>query len=408
LIHFYKRKMAVEKKAPGINLETSEVFETSSLCEADQHYFNTEESSDSIKTIHITTSQAFGRFKGTFVDNSIVDFSDTIRNSRRKGYIVWKGNEENGEEETPFKKYQRLNCEIRELLEEVKEAQGKNGAVAETGSLEALSAQVDLLHKHLLEMRLDDVLGKQTEELMTNPQAAYRQKLLTELNEIKSMKVGDRSSDTNNTQATNKVNYSLMLKPDTSRLQAQASLHHLTSRITALENVLGDNDEDLSILSMETGKKTLSEAASLLSAKTTILQPKNLDHIEGRLAVLQQKLNSEEERPPPEGEEEEQHQRNLDKVRHLANISGKSEEWAHEIPDLIDRMEALSPLHEQAAEISESILQLETVQKQLLLQTSNNFSLLKEIEKKFETNLSSIEKNFDSLQTRIDAVKAKK
>jgi len=400
----------VEKKtAPGINLETSEVFETSALCEADQHYFNTEENSDSIKTIHITTSQAFGRFKGAFVDNSIVDFSDTIRNSRRKGYIVWKGNEEDGAEETPFKKYQRLNCEIRELIDEVKEAQGKKDGVAETGSLETLSTQVDLLHKHLLEMRLDEVLGKETEDLMTNPQAAYRQNLLTELAKMETMKVGERSNDNSNTQATSKMNYSLLLKPDTSRLQAQAAVHHLTSRITALEKVLGENEEDFSILSMETGKKTLCEATSLLSAKTTILQPKNLDHIEGRLAVLQQKLTTTtESQAGTTTEEEEEQQRNQEKVRHLAAVCSKSDEWADEIPDLIDRMEALSPLHEQAAEMSESMLQLETVQKQLLTQTSNNLSLLKEIENKFQANLTSIEKNFDSLQSRIDAVNGHK
>jgi len=403
---------STQNKKPGINLETSEVFETSSLCEADQHYFNTEETSDSVKTINVTTSQAFGRFKGSFVDNRRVDFSDTIRNSRRKGYIVWKGNEDDGKEETPFKKYQRLNCEIRELMDEVKEAGSKNEPVSGAGSLESLSVQVDLLHKHLLQMRLEDVLGKDTEQLMTDPQAAYKQKLLAEMKGIEDMKIVDRSSDTNNIQAASKLNYSLWLKPETSRLQAQAAVHLLTSRITDLEKVLGDNEEDISILSMETGKKTLSEATSSLSAKTTILQPKILDHIEGRLAVLQQKLNNEAQTkaasaPAAATDDAEEQLRNEEKIRHLAATSAKSDQLADDVPDLIDRMEALNPLHAQASEMSESILELETVQKQLLTQTSNNLTLLKQIEKKFKENLTSIEANFDSLQTRVDAVKAK-
>jgi len=113
------------KGGPGINLDTCEVFESSDLTEADQHYFPVEETTDSIETIHITTSQAFGRFKGAYVDNDTVDFSDSIRNSRRKGYIAWKGEENTEEEETPVKKYQRLNCEIRELIDEIKEVKDK-------------------------------------------------------------------------------------------------------------------------------------------------------------------------------------------------------------------------------------------------------------------------------------------
>jgi hypothetical protein len=32
------------------------------------------------------------------------------------GYIAWKGEKEENREETPVKKYQRLNCEVRHIL----------------------------------------------------------------------------------------------------------------------------------------------------------------------------------------------------------------------------------------------------------------------------------------------------
>jgi hypothetical protein len=32
------------------------------------------------------------------------------------GYIAWKGEKEENKEETPVKKYQRLNCEVRHIL----------------------------------------------------------------------------------------------------------------------------------------------------------------------------------------------------------------------------------------------------------------------------------------------------
>jgi len=389
--------------APGINLETCEVFESSDLTEADQHYFPVEESSESIETIHVTTSQAFGRFKGAFVDNKTVDFSDSIRNSRRKGYITWKGEENVDKEETPIKKYQRLNCEIRELMDEIKEAKDGKDHDLESGTLESLSGQVEILHKHLLELRLEEVLGKEVLETMTDPQAAAHQRLISHLSGIKSFKVEGRNSAVSNTQGSEKLNYSLLLKPENARLQSKANVNRLAARISALERMIGENQEDLSILSMETGRKTLTDAVAVLTAKTTVLEPKNLDHIEGRLAVLQQKLSREDPKgcePVEDGDRE--------KIKDLVKVSQKSDDWSAEVPDLIDRMEALSPLHNQAAELSKSILELESIQKQLLIQTSNNASLLKEIEKKFADNLTSIQKNFDNLQERIDAVNARK
>jgi hypothetical protein len=49
----------------------------------------------------------------------------------------------------------------------------------------------------------------------------------------------------------------------------------------ALERCLGPQAEEASILAAETGKKTLTEAVAVLSAKTALLEPKNLDLFEG-------------------------------------------------------------------------------------------------------------------------------
>jgi len=395
-----------ETKGPGINLETSDVYETSDLPEADQHYFGGDETTDSVETLHVSTNEAFGRFKGAFVDNKTVDFSDRIRVSRRKGYIVWKG-EEQVEDETPVKKYQRINCEIRELIEEIVEARSTSQHSQEKTTLENLAGQVEILHKHLLEMRLEDVLGKETLDTLTDPQAALRERLVSELNEIQSMRVGT-NQDAANTKGSDgggaggpagQLNYNLLLKPETAKLQSESAVIRLANRISLLEKVIGENSEDFSILSMETGRKTLTDAVSVLSSKTTLLEPKNLDHIEGRLAALQQKLGQEEFKTEPVENEKN------DVIRELAGLDAKAGALVAEVPDVIDRMEALNPLHSQAAELSQSIVELEAVQKQLVVQLSNNSSLLKEIEKRFKTNLANIEKNFDSLNLRIEAIK---
>ncbi|XP_023336967.1 dynactin subunit 2-A [Eurytemora carolleeae] len=388
-------------KGPGIDLENSDVFETSEQTEADQHYFpETDESSASIETIHVSTNEAFGRFKGSLVDTASVDFSDRIRNTRRKGYIVWKGEDENKKEETVVQKYQRLNAEVRELSEDIQEAQRNKDSSLETGTLESLSSQVELLHKHLVEIRLEQVLGKETLETMTDPEAAVRKRLLSQLNQMKDIQVELRAADNANTKSSARFNYNLMMKPSTSRLQAQSGIARLSARIGALEKLIGDNPEDLSVLNMETGRKSLTEAVSVLSSKTTILEPKNLDHIEGRLAVLHQKLDNEGEQSVEEDKTA------MDKIKELVKLSDKSTQWAAEIPDILDRMEALSPLHTEAADLTQSLLELETVQTQLLTQLSNNSTLLKEIENKFQENLTNIERNFDNIDSRVKAIQA--
>ena len=62
----------------------------------------------------------------------------------------------------------------------------------------------------------------------------------------------------------------------------------------------------------------------------------------GRLAVLQQKVDED-------GDEsvEVVDSMTRDKMMELVKLSDKSTQWAAEIPDILDRMEALSPLHAQ-------------------------------------------------------------
>ena len=50
-------------------------------------------------------------FPGSYIDSKTVDFSEKLRNDRKQGYtVVWTG-EPKKEEETPLKKYKRINCE---------------------------------------------------------------------------------------------------------------------------------------------------------------------------------------------------------------------------------------------------------------------------------------------------------
>jgi len=381
---------------PGFSTESIDVYETSDLPEADQHLHQNEETTDSIETISISANEAFGRFKGAYIDSSEVDFSDKLRSSRRKGYnVVWIG-EPSHDKESAVKKYQRLNCEIRELLEEMNTVKADTEGVTDS-TMENMTSQLRLMHKQLLELRLEDVLGEETVHTMTDPQAAARSKLLSQLEQLKTVGTTPCSKD-----AFNSPTYSLYIKDSTSTLGEGALLSSLSTRLAVLEAAVGFSADNMSILTMETGKKNISQAVQVLSAKTTLMDPSKLDHIEGRLGALQQKLGQLQESNSSLDSE------SMAKLDHMLTKVERSKQMSTTIPDVIVRMESLQHLHTQAVEMTRDILELETVQSQLSVQLGNNRRLLTDTKEKFSTNLASINQNFSSLFERIEKIKGKK
>ena len=77
-------------KAPGFQAEAIDVYETSDLPEADQHMLAADlDTEDAVEILPITANEAFGRFKGAYLDSKTVDFSDKLRNDRRQGIVTW-------------------------------------------------------------------------------------------------------------------------------------------------------------------------------------------------------------------------------------------------------------------------------------------------------------------------------
>merc|ERR1712042_195373 len=109
---------------------------------------------------------------------------------------------------------------------------------------------------------MGDVLGEEIMHTMTDPQAAARKKLLSQLEELKSV-----GGTYNKNIDKDSPSYSLFIKQSTTALEEGAMLSSLSSRLAVLE----------------TGKKNMSQAVQVISAKTTLMDPSKLDHIEGRL-----------------------------------------------------------------------------------------------------------------------------
>jgi len=383
----------------GFKMEAIDVFETSDLPEVDQHMFSSADSDphDNVEILPITTNEAFGRFKGSYIDSKTVDFSEKLRKERRQGYtVVWTG-EPDRAEQTPLKKYKRINCEVRELMDDIKNCKS---AAPEEG-LDKVSVELEKLHQLLVQMRLEDVTGDQTKTLQAggDPSAA---KLLQQLSAFKASGVREDDKDKSKKEVSNQASYSLYMKGSTATKDHSSSLSSLSARIAALETAVGFTPDQLSILTMETGKKNLTGALQVLSSKTAMMDPGKLDHIEGRLGALQQKFGTVQENKSSLDSDR------LNKLDEMIVAGERTKPLYDSIPDTIARLESLQELHMEAGEFSNSLLQLDSLQTQLSLQLANNLSLLQQTKKKFENNKTNIYQNFESLFQRIEKIQKMK
>ena len=96
-------------------------------------------------------------------------------------YVCWSGELElagSGETETPVQKYQRLNCEVRELLEELDAAKEGASAKAQDGGsgaadgLTSVALKVSSLQEELTRLKLEEVLGSQVLKDLQDPQVS--------------------------------------------------------------------------------------------------------------------------------------------------------------------------------------------------------------------------------------------
>lgn len=100
-----------------------DVYETSDLPEVDQseNLYDEDPENECIERLHISAKDAFSKFRGKYLTGN-VDFSDRLSKRIRTGYDARSGEWElaaEGEKETPFQKFHRLQCETRELFEEL-------------------------------------------------------------------------------------------------------------------------------------------------------------------------------------------------------------------------------------------------------------------------------------------------
>ena len=126
----------------------------------------------------------------------------------------------------------------------------------------------------------------------------------------------------------------------------------------------------------------------------------SLEHVEGRLAALLQKLNSISEKKAALEDSEKNN-----KVAELYDMVTANQAVATALPDVVDRLDSLQALHEQALQFSKTLVQLDSLQQKLESNLSTNQKTLEETKTKFSENLGTIQKNFDTIDQRLTKLK---
>ncbi|XP_071530050.1 dynactin subunit 2 [Panulirus ornatus] len=399
---------------PGIVYDQPDIYETSDLPESEQDYTVTEggDSSNSVETLHISANDAHSHFKGKVLDATQVDFSDRISLSRRHGYdarrVEWEVAGE-GEEETVTQKYQRLKCEVNQLIEEIQAVKGSVPCGDGSVSSVDLGRQVESLHHTLLDLKLEDTLGADIVASISQPQLTLQKKLINLLESFKltglvSEKSGDVAKQDGKPPGTDAgsssaITYELYYAPEHARLNQLANAATLEKRIDHLETLIGNNPDKLSSLSAWTNHKSVVGAVQVLSARLALLEPAHLDHVEGRLHAVHTRMNSISEKKAAIEDADKQ-----SKVSELYELVKKTEALCSALPEVVDRLVSLEALHDQAMQFSGSLKQLDVAQTRLSAALHSNTDLLAGVQEKFSQNLEIIQNNIANIDARVQVL----
>ncbi|KAK2709776.1 hypothetical protein QYM36_013446 [Artemia franciscana] len=263
---------------PGIAHDQPDVYETSDLPEADQDYEFGVDTSDSIEQLHISTNESISKFRGRWLDGSKVDFSDNIAKRKKSGYIaqneLWELQAQ-GEPETPLQKFRRLQCETKELLEDLSSAKEDQ---IDGVPLPVLAGQVEELIKQLVSLKTEEVTGASF-----NTSSEAQRELLSKIQSIASSK----SEPGKEQQAV----YELFVSPEKTDSLNMSKMMELNQRLNKLETLLGADPDALARLTAQHGKKGLVGIAAHLANQAHLFEISHVDKVETRLGLVAQRLS---------------------------------------------------------------------------------------------------------------------
>uniref|UniRef100_A0A023F9R4 Putative dynamitin n=2 Tax=Triatoma infestans TaxID=30076 RepID=A0A023F9R4_TRIIF len=390
----------------GIAYDQPDVYETSDLPEVDQLRESLEEESDAVEQLNISVPDAFSKFKGHVLSSENVDFSDRLGRHKRTGYGLCSGEWElvaAGEKETPLHKYQRLKCELKELMEEI-------SSLKEDESKElpnfVIVSHLETMNRQLEELRLDKSLGTELVTNLADPQGAQIKKMLCELDKIGGIESesdqGSQGQAMSEQGQSGEVRYQVSSRPRQAQLLQSARLSDLESRVARLNSVISSSPDSLRRLCGD-GDKSLTERSRWIAGKVALLEVSQLEAIDARMTSLLAKLDQLSERSSSLQDQERDN-----KISELYDLARTMEDMSQVLPRALDRMIALETLHIQGTGFVKSLAQLEATQQALNNSCETTKEALRAVEQNFAASVKAIKANLEQVDARIKVLSEEK
>ncbi|VDN91403.1 unnamed protein product [Brugia pahangi] len=345
-----------------MSLRKEDVYETEDLPEDDQQMIEDEmNESEEIERVHIDVDSAMKRFKGRLLSTENVDFSDSIVRRKRCGYgggsyVLEVIGPYADETETLEQKFTRLNCEINDLAESLREQKVSEKPDSCVVHEEDLIAMLETLKA--LQMNKDDITTC-----------------------VQSEKKDDKTES-----AAPSAENSIM----------SGRLAVLENRINRLEQMIdgvgAGYDESMKIC-----KIPIAEAIEDLRMRVQLLHPAHVDGLHSRITQLLSKLQQVEEKKKEKCDSEFE-----DKVDKLYEMMNRWDVACTGLSSAVKRMYDLRKLHEQAEHFSKKLSQLTGIRSQLAKTMEREEMMLFDFRQQTHAALEKLGADIAKLEERIN------
>ncbi|VDL94904.1 unnamed protein product [Schistocephalus solidus] len=348
-----------------------------------------------IEQISLSVSDAHKRFENCKVDSKNADFSDDISVAGKVGYAVESSEYLSGamDQESITQRFQRLQLEVRQLMNDAEAvgAQMKQADQSEPLSASELKQMASALSKQLSALQIEDMFGPNATVDLSGQEAILQKRIVEQINAFKPHEKPTKGAHQDH------ITYDLYMKPSLKGEPQNQKFLELDRRLERLEALLGQPDPTrLSSMTADTMGHGLLEAAQRLAARSSLLQPGHLDQIESRLVNLQTKLQSITEKRETIADADSQH-----KIAELYELVKKWDSLTTDLPQIVQRLQDLQTLHEQASEFSSSLASMELEQKRIDQNLDNYGKLLNQVQESVTETMKTFKDNIVVLDEKM-------
>eukprot|EP00743_Colponemidia_sp_Colp-15_P002150 GILK01002332.1.p1 GENE.GILK01002332.1~~GILK01002332.1.p1 ORF type:complete len:409 (+),score=75.17 GILK01002332.1:43-1227(+) len=386
----------------GVNFQRSEpeVFETPAVEEDDSNVITEPESlstkthSADIDRTGIKPVQSYEIFSGKRYEPD-ADFSDSLakrvlvrHNPQTGGNLSGYGVQPtvHSRFESPSQRFQRLQIEVGDFMEDLKRLQQEKDSAATEESSSILN-NLRALQQGLNSLTSDPQTASSLEP--DGLQLDFQR----QLSELASKAQQSSKEQTPSVDSTQPVTYELYVAAERISGQEASRFSLLESRIAELEHRIGS--------SQRAGEQAdVHSALQVLKERVAMLDPAKVESIHKRVQFITTEIETliaKRQHVDPRGPDDK-------KVESMFQMMERWDAAALQLPAVCSRLHSLKAIHEESASFSTRLAQLETAQQQILSLLQSDAEMLGTVRSTLQDNLSTIQKNMDLLNKRIQAL----